>query len=70
MRKRDAAAKGDRARSPFALRSNSNKEEVLFVHIGYIIALIFFVIWVVFKIIEATKERNKKKDIEDDEDLR
>ena len=37
-------------------------------HIGYIIALIFLGIWIVFKVIEATKERNKQKDADNKED--
>ena len=31
-------------------------------HIGYIITIAFFVIWLIFKLIEVTKERNKQKD--------
>lgn len=34
-------------------------------HIGYIIAIIFFVVWLIFKLIEATKARNK--DIKDND---
>ena len=43
---------------------------MIFVHIGYIIALVFLVIWIIFKVIEATKERNNKKGTDDNEDLR
>lgn len=38
------------------------RKEVIYMHIGYIIAIAFFVIWLIFKLIEATKERNKQKD--------
>lgn len=36
-------------------------------HIGYIIAIAFFVIWLIFKIIEATKARNSKKDTDNND---
>lgn len=37
-------------------------------HIGYIITIAFFVIWLIFKVIEDTKARNKDKDNDRSED--
>lgn len=39
-------------------------KEVLVVELGYILTIVFLGIWLVFKIIEVTKERNSKKDTE------
>ena len=47
-----------RARISPALRSEGGE----IMEIGYILAAVFFGIWLFFKIIEATKERNKQKD--------
>ena len=47
-----------RARISPALRSEGGD----FMEIGYLLAAVFFGRWLVFKLIEATKDRNKKKD--------
>lgn len=49
-----AAGKGSSTGAPFPLRG---VKVVISMHICYIIAIIFAVVWLVFKLIEAEKSR-------------
>lgn len=54
MLNKPAAGKGSSTGAPFPVRGVKGGD---YMHIGYIIAIAFGIVWLVFKIIEAEKSR-------------